>query len=228
MPQREFAEEFKWLEELAREVDAFGGFYKKEDAAAIFCPNCETVQAYCTGCGKILVEVYDEATASCQNCGISLVHCSICGHPVEMLDDVPHQLQEPEYWKYCPACGEAVFATTDKCPHCKISMGGHLDRIYEETYHRVNDTVLQEEMILRVGRKSKYGRNRQTSLITMITKIKLCPSCRFAMVSQAEICERCGSSQEDTSVTKSQSKPVNHQPNRLQQFVLWLYRISKT
>lgn len=146
MPKMTFSKEWRWLEELATEVDALAGFYKKADAAAIICPNCETIQAYCTGCGTKLLDCYNEETASCDNCGISLKACSICGHLVESLEVAPEGLQVPELWKYCPACGEDVFAMTDMCPHCKVSMATHLDKIYDESYERVNRIVINEEM----------------------------------------------------------------------------------
>jgi len=143
--QQDFPEEFQWLAELAREVNQLSGFYTNQETAAIYCPNCQTIQAYCTGCGKKLIDVYNEDTHDCENCGIPLTHCGICGYVVEEQMTAPADLQKPEYWKYCPACGDAIFAVTDMCPSCKVSMATHLDNVYEETYARVNQTVIEEE-----------------------------------------------------------------------------------
>jgi len=146
MPHRKYPQEFAWLIQLAEEVDALKGYIKREETAAIYCPACETIQAYCTGCGESLFDVYDEDTDSCSNCGISLEYCSICGVAVVEMNTAPDHIAKPEYWKYCPACGESIFAVTDMCPHCKVSMSTHLDRVYEETYNRVNQTVINEEL----------------------------------------------------------------------------------
>ncbi len=144
--QQDFPEEFQWLAELAHDVNQLSGFYTNQETAAIYCPNCKTIQTYCTGCGKKLIDVYNEDNHDCENCGISLTHCGICGYAVEEQTSAPEHLQKPEYWKYCPACGDSIFAVTDMCPSCKISMATHLDAIYEETYSRVNQVVLEEEM----------------------------------------------------------------------------------
>lgn len=137
---------FQWLADLAAEVNELSGFYKNDETAAVYCPNCQIIQAYCTGCGEKLIDVYDEETDCCENCGISLSHCCICGHTLEEQTIAPDNLEKPEYWKYCPACGEPVFAVTDMCQHCKVSMGAHLDAVYAATIDRVSEVTVAEEM----------------------------------------------------------------------------------
>ncbi|MGB1287888.1 MAG: hypothetical protein ACPG7F_15215, partial [Aggregatilineales bacterium] len=111
-----------WLENLAQEVDLLSGYYQTPEAAAIYCENCEGMQAYCRGCGEHLLDVYDEDGNFCENCGISLAYCNICGSQVIELAKAPEEAQPSEYWKYCPACGEGIFNTVEMCPHCKTHM----------------------------------------------------------------------------------------------------------
>lgn len=144
MPQNQVPEGFAWLAQLAEDVNV-GGYFKNTEVAAIYCAHCDTIQPYCTGCGNKLYDVYDENTDSCGHCGILLTHCNICGNPVTEMDTAPEGIQKPEYWKYCPACGKEVFAVTDMCPHCKVSMGTHLDAVYEATYAYVSQVVHEEE-----------------------------------------------------------------------------------
>jgi hypothetical protein len=142
-----------WLAKLAQDVNTHSGFYRWGESAALYCYQCKVIQAYCPGCGKKLLDVYDEERAACQHCGISLAQCGICGSPVTPQNAAPADAQPPEYWRYCPACGNSVFATTDMCPHCKVSMGAHLDAVYEETYERISRVVREEESTLEGKRK---------------------------------------------------------------------------
>jgi|GEM_PF-2611950 len=151
----DYPKEFQWLADLAREVHDLSGFYRNHETAAIYCPNCQVIQAYCPGCGEPLLDVYDEHTHNCENCGVSLTHCGICGHSVQEQLTAPDDLQKPEFWKYCPACGDGVFAVTDMCPHCKVSMATHLDAVYEQTVSRVSNATLEEEMRQEFGTVGK-------------------------------------------------------------------------
>ncbi len=154
--QQDFPPEFKWLADLAAEVNELSGFYKHKETAAVYCPNCQVIQVYCTSCGEKLMDVYDETTNCCQNCGISLSHCHICSHELEEQTTAPDHTEKTEYWKYCPACGKPVFAVTDMCPSCHVSMGAHLDAVYAETVDRVSETTLIEERLQEgTGGKSK-------------------------------------------------------------------------
>ena len=134
-----------WLENLAQDVDLLSGYYQSPEAAAIYCETCDTVQAYCRGCGLRLLDVYNEQSHSCENCGISLAHCNICGSSVIELAEAPVDAEPPEYWKYCPACGEGIFNTVEMCPYCKTRMGAFLDTVYQETIQNVSRAVSAAE-----------------------------------------------------------------------------------
>jgi hypothetical protein len=109
------------------------------------CPHCQTAMTYCPGCGLELNGRYRQDIKQCINCGATLSHCGICGGLLVPTGSIPITRGKKAYHRYCPACGDPIGEVTDHCPHCGIDIELYMDHIYESTYDRVNQIVLEEE-----------------------------------------------------------------------------------